>query len=198
MFGLCFGALLSVHSLTTFWFIKGDKFLIPTYRYYMGIGVFLVLSLADAYSISRVPSLLHENTSLFRKIISGVIVATSPLLLFTMATALLERTATTFETPTGTTLVTNIDPITLHLLAIIGFVLLISAACWILTGKLSYIAVFLNLLALPVALSLMYLVYKIHAVPGEWSDFFAYPVYYSLLSASCGFWIATAKRVVSS
>jgi hypothetical protein len=155
------------------------------------------LSLAGAYSISRMIGLLRETTSLFRKLVSAVIVATSPVILFAIATTLLEQTATPLVTPTGSALLTNIDPITLHLLAIVAFVLLISTACWILTARLYYMGVFLNILTLPPTFGLMYGVFKIDAVLGEWSGLVTYPVYYSLLSASCGFWIATARRVGS-
>lgn len=191
--GACFGALLSSPRLLTFWFIKGDKFLIPTYRYYLGAGVFLLLGLAAAYTISRMTGLLTENSSLIRKIVSAVVVATSPVIIFAIATTIETQTATTLVTPSGNILLTNIDPITLYLWGIVAFVLLISIACWILTAKLYYIGVFLNLLTLPATFGLLYLVSKV--VAGERSELVTYPILFSLLSASSGFWIAAAQRL---
>lgn len=191
--GLCFGILLSASSLMTFWYIKGDKFLIPTYRYYLGVGVFLLLGLAAAYTISRMTGLLRENSSLFRKIVGAVIVSTSPVILFAAGTVVETQTATPVATDTGTRLLTNIDPITLYIWGFVAFVLLIAIACWILSAKLYYIGVLLNFLTLPGAFCLLYVVSKI---AGEASIF--YPVYFSLLCASCGFWIATARRVDAS
>jgi len=194
--GLCFGILLSARSLVTFWFVKGDKFLIPTYRYYLGAGIFLLLGLAAGYAILRMIGSLRENSSASRKVVSVVIVATSPVILFGAATAVQIQTATPQATDTGTILLINTDPATLYLGGVVGFVLLISISCWILTAKLYYFGVFLNFLALPAAVGLMYLVYKMD-VPSKWSELFSYPAYFSLLSASCGFWIAKARRVDS-
>jgi hypothetical protein len=193
--GFAFGALLSSPRLLTFWFIKGDKLLIPTYRYYLGVGVFLLLGLVGAYSISRMTGLLDQNTYFFRKIVSGAIVATSPLILFVAADALMLATATTVETRGNTTLqLTNIDPITLYLGTILTFVLLISTACWILTAKLYYIGVLLNLLTLPVTFALLYIAARILTVPSDWSELITYPTYFSLLAASCAFWISAGER----
>lgn len=192
--GACFGALLSSPRLLTFWYIKGDKFLIPTYRYYLGVGLFLLLGLVVAYSISRMTGSLDQDTAVFRRIVSGAIVATSPFILFVAADALMLATATTVETRENTTLqLTNIDPITLYLGAIVTFVLLISVACWILTARLYYVGVLINLLTLPTALALLYVAAKIVRVPSEWSELITYPIYFSLLAASCGFWIASGE-----
>ena len=192
--GVGFGALLSSPRLLTFWFIKGDKFLIPTYRYYLGAGFFLLLSLSAAYSISGIFGLVAGRT-LLRRIVSGLIVATSPLVLFATANTLLLATATTKEnTPTGTILLTHIDPITLYMWGTVAFVLLISTACWILTAKLYYFGVFLNLLTLPVTFALLHIAARILTVPSDWSELITYPIYFSLLAASCGFWISAGER----
>ena len=157
--------------------------------------MFLLLGLVGAYSISRMTRVLDQNTSFFRKIVSGAIVATSPLILFVAADALMLATATIVETRGNTTLqLTNIDPITLYLGTILSFVLLISVACWILTAKLYYIGVFLNLLTLPVTFALLYIAARILTVPSDWSELITYPIYFSLLTASCGFWIAAGTR----
>ena len=192
--GGCFGALVGSPRLLTFWFIKGDKFLIPTYRYYLGFGLFFFLSLSVAYLVSRMTGSLPQGTSFFRKVVSGAIVATSPLILFVAADALMLATATTTATSGNTTLQPNIDPITLYLWGIVAFVLLISLACWILTAKLYYLGVLLNLLTLPVTFALLYIAARILTVPGEWSELITYPIYFSLAAASCAFWISAGER----
>jgi len=188
--GLCFKFFLSRPTLHTFWFIKGDKFLIPTYRYYAGVGVFLLLGLAAGYSISRFTGLFRTDLPLVRKIISSVVVVISALLPFVAADTLETRTATAVPKDGGNLLLLNIDPIALYFWGFIGFVLLISIACWILTAKLYYLGVFLNFLALPVTLGVLYIISRIADGPS-----ITYPVYFSLLSSSCGFWIAAAQRI---
>lgn len=192
--GLGFSALLSSPRLLTFWFIKGDKFLMPTYRYYLGVGLFFLLSLSAPYWLSKMTGLISKNPPLLRKILSAGIVATSPVILLATAITIERLTATTQVTDTGTILLTNIDPITLYLWGILAFVLLISAACWILTGRLYYVGLCLNFLTLPLAFALLYVAAKIVRVPSEWSELITYPIYFSLLAASCAFWISAGER----
>jgi hypothetical protein len=185
-----------MRSLTTFWFVKGDKLLIPTYRYYLGIGVFLLLGLAAANAISRTTGSLGPNPSLPRNVISAVIVATSPVIIFALAETVLTQTATHEVRPTGTFELINLDPITLYLGGIVAFVLLVSISCWILTAKLDYVGAFLILAALPASLGLLYLLAKV--VSTDWSELVAYSIYFSLLSSACGFWITRVTRVSAS
>lgn len=191
--GLCFGTLLSLRSLRTFWFIEGDKLLIPTYRYYLGVGVFLVLGLASADAILRGTDLLIENGSTVRKVVSAIIVAISPVMLFATATFFLTHTAT-ITTETGTILTTNIDPITVYVLGIIAFGLMLSLASWVLTGRRFSVGLSLNLITLPVAFCLVYIAAKVLRVPGEWSELVTYTIYFSLISASWGLSIAASKQ----
>lgn len=162
-----------------FWFTEGDKFLIPTYRYYFGVGVFLWLGLASAYSISRVTRLIYRpaNYSRLRLTFSAIIVATSALSVFAVANS--------FVTP---------DVVGLYLLSICLFVVIISVACWVLTAKLLYSGTFLNVSSVGLAFGFLYVVSRVVHFPGDWSQLITYPVYDSLLSASCGFWIARSQR----
>ena len=178
--GSFFGWLLSTPSLTTFWFWKGAKFLIPTYRYYLGIGVFLLLGLTLAYSVSRLKGwVLGPSTkSFFRHSFAAIIVMTSALLLY----AVMPLVPGFYS-----------DPVTSYLLATVVFVLLISAACWVLTSKLDYPGMFANLLTIPAAFGFLYLLATALNIPGEWSEMVTYPIYYSLLATACGFWIARSS-----
>lgn len=196
--GSGFAALVNSPRLVRFWFIKGDIFQIPTYRYYAGVGVFLLFSFAAAYLISSMAGLLREHRPFLRKTVSAAIVASAPVMIFAIASAIERLTATPEVNSAGTIQLINIDPITLYLGGILAFVLLISVACWILTAKLYYPGVLLNFLMLPLALVLLYVAAKILDVPGEWSELITYPVLFSLLSASCGFWIAANQHANAS
>lgn len=183
--GASFGWLLSVRRLTTFWFREGDKFLIPTYRYYFGVGVFLLLSLALAYSISVARGWISKPTprTFLKHSLAAIIVATSALLVFA-ATRL----------PAGAFLY----PIATYLTAIVTFVMLVSMACWVLTAKLYYPGLVINLLTIPAAIALLWFLAKTLTIPGEWSELVTYAIYDSLLSAACGFWIVQKMSRSSS
>jgi hypothetical protein len=76
-----------------------------------------------------------------------------------------------------------------YLVGTVAFVLLISTACLVLTAKLYYPGLVINLLTIPVALALLWFLVKTLTIPGEWSEIVTYSIYDSLLSAACGFWI---------
>jgi hypothetical protein len=155
--------------------------------------VFLVLGLASADAILRGTDLLIENGSTVRKVVSAIIVAISPVMLFATATFFLTHTAT-ITTETGTILTTNIDPITVYVLGIIAFGLMLSLASWVLTGRRFSVGLSLNLITLPVAFCLVYIAAKVLRVPGEWSELVTYTIYFSLISASWGLSIAASKQ----
>jgi len=50
--GLLFAGLTTRPSLQRFWFIKGDKFLIPRYSYWIAFSVILLSGLTLAYSVT--------------------------------------------------------------------------------------------------------------------------------------------------
>jgi len=183
--GLCagslFGWLISTPRLTSFWFRKGDKFLIPTFRYYLGIGLFLLLGLTLAYSFSCMRGWVARPTTktLFKQSSAAVVVATSAFLIFAGMTLVGAPFSDDLEIR--------------YLLAIVGFVLLISTACWILTSTLYYPGVLAFLLTIPVAIALLYLLAKVLTIPGEWSEMVTYLILDSLLAAACGFWIARSN-----
>src|SRR5260370_6532292 len=111
-----------------------------------------------------------------RDSIGGVVVVTSGFVIFAGMTVVGARFSDDIEIR--------------YLLAIGGFVLLISTACWILTSTLYYPGVLAFLLTIPVAIALLYLLAKVLTIPGEWSEMVTYLILDSLLVSACGFWIA--------
>jgi len=88
------------------------------------------------------------------------------------------------------------DPVMLYLFAVLCFILLISAACWIFTSRLYLPGLGLNLLMLPVAFGLLILFARFARVldiSNDWAELVTYAVYDSLLAASCGFWIVKSN-----
>ena len=170
------GWVLSSDRLRSFWFSRSDKFLIPTYRYYVGFSILLLAGLAIAYIVSRTRGWIDgpSTRSTLRYAASALAIALSAPAIFAIFT--LGRGF--FESPAWL------------LVAVIAFLLLVSAACWILTSRLDYRGVLINLLTLPSAITLLYLLLKILSISGERSEIVTYPIYYSLVAAACGYWIA--------
>lgn len=169
------GWVLSSDRLRSFWFRRSDKFLIPTYRYYVGFSIFLLSGLALAYIVSRTRGWIDGplTRSTLRYTASALTIALSAPAIFAIFT--LSRGF--FESPVWL------------LVAVIAFLFLVSAACWILTSRLDHPGVLINLLTLPSAITLLYLLVKLN-IGGERSEIVTYPIYYSLVAAACGYWIA--------
>jgi hypothetical protein len=169
------GLLFSTNQLTSFWFRKSDKFLIPTYRYYAGFSILLLSGLAVAYIVSRARGWIEGplTRSTFRHIASALLIALSAPAIFAIFT--LDRDF--FESPAW------------FFVAMIGFLCLISVACWILTSRLYYPGVIISLLTIPAAIALLFLLIRLN-LGGERSEVFTYLVYDSLIAAACGYWIA--------
>ena len=174
--GCLAGWLLSNNRLTSFWFRKSGKFLIPAYRYYEVFGILLLLGLTGAYLVSRTRGWIEDPVtgSTLRPAVSALVIFLSAPAIF----AIFSLDRDFFESP-GWVLV-----------AVLAFLFLISIACWILTGRLYYQGVLINLSTLPLAITLLLLLVKILNISGERSETVTYPIYHSLIAAGCGYWIA--------
>ena len=141
----------------------------------MVFSILLLSGLAVAYIVSRTRGWIEGplTRSSFRYIASAIAIALSAPAIF----AIFALSQGFFESPVWL------------LLAVIAFLFLVSAACWILTSRLDYPGVLINLLTLPSAITLLYLLAKLN-IGGERSEIVTYPIYYSLVAAACGLWIA--------
>ena len=182
--GFLTGWLLSSNRLRSFWFTRSEKFLIPTYRYYAGFSILLLSGLAGAYLVSRTRAWMESplTRSTLRHTASALVIALSAPAIF----AIFSLDRDFFESPGWV------------LAAVITFIFLISIACWILTGRLYHPGVLINLLTIPLAITLLLLLVKILNISGERSEIVTYPIYHSLIAAGCGYWIARNNPAVES
>jgi hypothetical protein len=84
----------------------------------------------------------------------------------------------------------SVDPVTWLFAGVLLFVLLISVACWIVTGRLYYQGLLVNVLTIPVGIVIVVLIARTIPSSSEWSELVSWSIYDSLLAAACGFWIA--------
>ncbi len=80
--GLISAWLGSNPKLRSFLFVKGDKFLIPTYRFWIAFGLIFSLGLAIAYLISYSYRWLATSPSTARQLSALFVVAASPVVLY--------------------------------------------------------------------------------------------------------------------
>ena len=79
--GLASGWLSSTARLRSFLYIKGDKFLIPTYKFWTVFALVFSAALIAAYLLSRVLGWLTISPSVARQLLALLVVVASPILL---------------------------------------------------------------------------------------------------------------------
>ena len=77
-----FFAWLSRPNLRSFWYLKGDKFLLPTYKYWLAFGLIFTLGLIGSYGMARLCMSLSFSIAFARGAMALIVIAISPLLLF--------------------------------------------------------------------------------------------------------------------
>lgn len=79
--GVSSGWLSSTPRLRSFLYIKGDKFLIPTYKFWAVFALVFSVALVSAYFLSRTFRWLTMSPSAGRQLLALIVVMTSPVLL---------------------------------------------------------------------------------------------------------------------
>src|SRR5262249_39951474 len=80
--GMISGWLSRTPRLQTFLYVKGDIFLIPTYKYWTVFALVFSAALVVAYFVSRVFGWLMLSPTVTRQLLALLIVVTSPILLY--------------------------------------------------------------------------------------------------------------------
>jgi hypothetical protein len=85
--GLVSGWVSSTPRLRSFLYIKGDKFLIPTHKFWIVFALVFSAALVAAYFLSRAFGWLTLSPSVVRQLLALIITTTSPVLLHVMPRA---------------------------------------------------------------------------------------------------------------
>src|SRR3954469_25407697 len=80
--GIVSAWLSSTPGLQRFLYTKGDKFLIPTYKFWTGFALLFSAALVTAFLVSRRCGWLTLSPSVLRQSLALVVVVTSPLVLY--------------------------------------------------------------------------------------------------------------------
>ena len=180
--GFLFAFLVSRPSLESFFFIKGDKFLIPHYSYWFTFSLLQLLGLADALVVCIYQQWVTVRIPPARLLAAALIVG-------------LATPALRFVTPVmNIALELNWD----IFVAPIVFLVLLSGALCILSGnvKLLPIAFAWNILFVAVAFGFIYVGVRIIG-RSDGYEFVQWPVLEAMLALPFGKWLIWRQRAIS-
>ena len=171
--GLMFGWLISTPELQSFFYIKGDKFLIPRYTYWFAFSLTQLLGLVAGFSVSRWRKWLAPIRSIRRLAVAALVIG--------LATPFLQV----------------ISPLMGDIrVALIGFFVLVSFAMCVLTGsvRLLPIATIWNLIFAAAGFVIIYGSARVFNAPNTWYELLQWPILESMLSLSIASWIVWRQR----
>jgi hypothetical protein len=180
--GFVFAWAISRPSLQQFWYIKGDKFLIPRFTYYTAFGLIFLLGLATSYGVARFRRWLVANvvssTNLFR---SALIIGASASALY-FVIRLMEPRILEWELIIGP----------------LAFLAVLSVAFSVATRTLRLLPIVFvwNGIFGAAGIVMIYAIGKFAHPPTEWYDFVQWPILESMLALSFGNWIIWRERLV--
>jgi hypothetical protein len=180
--GLAFAWATSRPSLRQFWYIKGDKFLIPRYSYWAAFGIMLLVGLVIPYVIARSRRWVPENLgSPIALLVSILIIGVSAPALDLLTRKMLEHGL-------------RWEPVTVLLV----FLVLISLALSLATQRLRFLPlVFVwNAVFGGAAFFLISAAVRLTAPTNDWYDFVQWPVFESMFALSFGTWIIWRERLI--
>ena len=164
--GLASGWLSSTPRLLSFLYIKGDKFLIPTYKFWAVFALVFSVALVIAYFLSRTLGWLTLSPSVARQLLTLLVVVASLVVLY-------------FSTHANS------------LIAAIYYVAFLPLAMCIMTARLRLLAlgVLQNVFVLIAALMVMYIVLSLINGLSELYEYVQTGIAQSLFAAAFGSWL---------
>lgn len=173
--GMMFGWLVSRPALQMFFYIKGDKFLIPRYSYWFALSLIQLVGLAGGFLVCSWRKWLDPICSKGRLVIAVVVIG--------LATPLLRFMTPLMNAVMGLTWDVFVAPI--------GFLVLVSLAMCVLTGSLRWlpIAVIWSLIFAAAGFALVYVGVRVFNPPHTWYELVQWPILECVLSLSIASWI---------
>jgi hypothetical protein len=181
--GLAFAWATTRPGLRQFWYIKGDKFLIPRYSYWGAFGIMLLLGVVIPYIIARSRRWVPANLG------SPITFLVSILVIGGSAPALAFLTWKMLENGFGW------DPVAAPVL----FFALVSLALSLATRRFRLLPIVFvwNAVFGAAAFVMIYAVVRLVASANDWYEFVQWPIFASMFALSFGSWIIWRERLVS-
>ena len=181
--GLAFAWAITRPGLRQFWYIKGDKFLIPRYSYWGAFGIMLLLGLVLPYIIARSRRWVPDNLS------SPLTLLVSLLIIGGAAPAAAFLNWTMLENGLGS------DPVAVTLL----FLVLVSLALSIATRRFRFLPIVFvwNAIFGVAGFVMIYACVRLVAAANDWYEFVQWPIFASMFALSFGSWIICRERLIA-
>ena len=172
--------LVTRTDLQHFFYIKGDKFLIPRYSYWFVFSLLQITALGGAYLVSTSRHWLTATLKR-RDIAAGLTIGLATPCLRLLTPLMTSRIGLDWDL----------------FVAPIVFLLLLSAALCMCSGnlKLFPIAIIWNLLFAIAAFTFVYLGVRLINGSSEWYEFIQWPILESMVGLSFGNWLIWRQRV---
>lgn len=179
--GLMFAWLTTLGSLQRFFFIKGDKFLIPRYSYWFALSLLHILGLGTAYVLSSSRSWLVRSIPPRRLLLVALIIG--------LAAPLLRLLTQPMNVVFGPAWDHGVAPMT--------FLILVSSAMCILTAdfRLLPVAILWNILFTAGGLAVVYSVMQLVPRANDWSEFVQWLILHAMWGLAVGNWLIWRQRV---
>lgn len=181
LFGLLFAWLITRPSLQGFFFLKGDKFLIPRFSHWLAFGLVYLLGLVTAYVVSNWRHWFARSISMRRLVLAALIIGLAPPILYLITPVMNGVFGPGWDFG----------------VAQITFLILVSVAMCVVTVdfRLFAVAVVWNILFVAGALAAVYLVVQLTEGANERYEFVQWPILYSMLGLAVGNWLIWRERV---
>jgi len=172
--GLLFAWLVSASSLQSFFFLKGDKFLIPRYFYWWAFSLIQLLGLSGAYAVSVARRLVVQPVSRVRLLTAASIIGLATPVLRALTPLMNSRIGLDWDI----------------VAAPLAFLFLLSCALCVVSGNWKWlpIAIVWNLFFTATGSGFIYLCVRIVG-PSEYYTFVQRPVLFAMFGLSFGSWL---------
>jgi len=177
--GLLFAFLVTRPSLQSFFFIKGDKFLIARYSYWCALSLSQLLGLSAAYAVCVAARLIVQRISQVRLLSAALIIALATPMLYLLTPVMNALIGLSWD----------------FVVAPLAYLLLLSCALCLFSGKLKLlpVAIVWILLFTAAGFGFVYVGVRIDG-RSESYEFIQWPVLYAMWALALGNWLIWRQR----
>lgn len=174
--GLLFAFLVSRPSWQSFFFFKGDKFLIARYSYWCSLSLAQLLSLSGAYAVCVARRLPVARISQWRLLPAALIIALATPVLYLLIPVMNDLEWDLIVAP-------------------LAFLFLLSVALCVVSGNLKWLplAVVWTLFFTAIGVGIIYVCVRM-VKPDDYYTFVQWPVVFAMIGLSFGSWLILRRR----
>ena len=172
--GFLFAWLVSRSSLESFFFFRGDKFLIPRYSYWCALSLIQLIGLGAAFAVCVARRLVVQRISQVRLVTAALIIGLATPALRALTPVMNSRIGLDWD----------------FVAALLTFLFLLSVALCVVSGNLKWLplAIVWNLFFTAIGVGFIYVCVRLLG-PDESYTFIQWSVLFATLGLSFGSWL---------